>query len=266
MTSYLRGILVFAVVLYSITSFGQQTGAPPPQSETDALFKAVKANDEAAVKRLLSKGLSVNSKKDHATVLTHAVKNKNLALVKWLVEAGAEVNAQAIFFADDGNQMKGYDQKLRDISAYLVLTKASRLGFDLPKSDNASLVNLLGQLRMAISDYLKNRWPGISGTKQVIVRIDDLWPANPPKDKFYAMCDVAVVDKDGMWELISKTGIMNDMPEQLERQYPPLSHAWLYHLETGPIVDTKYNKARVHHGNFLISRDTKGALVASYVE
>src|SRR2546425_378857 len=61
----------------------------------DELFRAIRANDSAAVEALLRRGAQVNSKdEDGATPLMHASINGDPGLVKVLLEKGADPNAR----------------------------------------------------------------------------------------------------------------------------------------------------------------------------
>ncbi len=67
-------------------------------TQRDALLKAIKANDTATVKVLLARrpGLANIQDKDGYTPLHHATGKGNEAMVRLLVAAGADVNAESV--------------------------------------------------------------------------------------------------------------------------------------------------------------------------
>uniref|UniRef100_UPI003D0C2570 ankyrin repeat domain-containing protein n=1 Tax=Candidatus Proelusimicrobium excrementi TaxID=3416222 RepID=UPI003D0C2570 len=68
------------------------------ETKKEALAEAVRCNDLAIVKTLLEGGADPNCKdKFRRPVLLKAVLGKNIDLVKTLIEAGADVNCQDVF-------------------------------------------------------------------------------------------------------------------------------------------------------------------------
>jgi len=230
------------------------------------LIAAAARGDVAAVQALLANGADVNTKIGPITALSNAVEKGNLFLVKLLVESGAEITPNAIFFADDKNQLSSYTENERGIAAYLISTQAARNGLKLSVSDQDAQVKFLNQTRSAISDYVKNKWPGIPGTERVVVRFVYIVKNTETPNSVWASCDIAIVTKTGMYEIVSKTRKLNAMPDDLEKRFPPLEHAWMSIGNNSSSVSTVFDRKAIQLGNFLLEQDQSGAVSARYVE
>lgn len=262
----LNAALVAALLLCSAVAFAQPQPKASAAPDGQALLRAAKANDESTVRRLVGQGAPVNEKRNQETALVHAVNNANFSLVKFLVESGAEITDQSIFSADDGNQLRAYKPVLRSIAAYLIATKATQKGLRLNLNEPEAQVKFLDKTRADISDYIKKNWPGMPGTERVIVRFIEIAQNTGDEKGVWAACDVAIVNKTGMYELISKTRLLNDMPEDLEKRVPPLEHAWLYVGDKTSAVSTKFDRKKIQMGNFLLTQNSTGAVSTRYVE
>jgi outer membrane protein assembly factor BamB len=92
------------------TSAQAAPAAAPQTAANEELWEAARAGDAPRVVRALDKGASVNAKTRYgATALTFAADKGHLAVVKLLLERGADVNAQDTFY-----RMRAIDMALQN--------------------------------------------------------------------------------------------------------------------------------------------------------
>ncbi|HSH16224.1 MAG TPA: ankyrin repeat domain-containing protein, partial [Verrucomicrobiae bacterium] len=104
--------LITLVLTGWLTCLQSMAAAPP--SSTNALFKAIRAGDRAAVQSLIKTGAVVNARDDEGnTPLIAAALNADVAVLKLLLEAGAEVNATNQFGASALLRAATFEDKSR---------------------------------------------------------------------------------------------------------------------------------------------------------
>jgi hypothetical protein len=257
-------------------AFAQPTSVKPTTAQDPAasqkqddpratqLIAAAKADDVDTVKKLIADGVPVNTRQEKRSALLWACANKNFELARWLIQHSAEIDASTIVSADHDNHLPSYSGSQKEFVAYLVISKLLQKGMPLlPKATKAQ-ADFVRLSKEAIIEYLKTKGPWPTHVNGWAVRLVDVRYAQENKASFFIQCDVAAWTNSAMFEVASKTGLLQSKPPGMDEVF---SHVWLM-SSVNPevsVLSLNFQKDRVLNGDFLVTRKTGNLFTAEHV-
>ncbi|MBF0569302.1 MAG: ankyrin repeat domain-containing protein [Candidatus Omnitrophica bacterium] len=234
--------------------------APKASSGTDAaseaLIAAVTKNDSKMVQELISKGAPVDAKDaDGNSLLTFAIHNQNFELARWLIAHGASIDFMAFLVCNPQPNSPGYSADQESLLADMVTAKLLKQGMKLKPENLAAKTQFVKNCKEAIISYMKDHDLFPKDVTGWTLRIVDVVFKDGFGSSFLVRCDIAMWNAAAMYELVSKSGLTFQAPQQLASK-GVFSHVWMYRpsTESGSVVlSTSYDDQKVTNGDFYVT-------------